>query len=42
MLQRAGVANADQVIITTGRDDSNVLAALTVRQPTRTRGSSPR
>ncbi|MBM7520143.1 potassium channel family protein [Nocardioides nitrophenolicus] len=32
VLQRAGVAEADQVIITTGRDDSNVLAALTVRQ----------
>ena len=32
VLQRAGVAGADQVIITTGRDDSNVLAALTVRQ----------
>lgn len=32
VLQRAGVADADQVIITTGRDDSNVLAALTVRQ----------
>jgi len=32
VLRRAGVANAEQVIITTGRDDSNVLAALTVRQ----------
>lgn len=32
VLHRAGVAEADQVIITTGRDDSNVLAALTVRQ----------
>ncbi|WP_370288044.1 TrkA family potassium uptake protein [Nocardioides sp.] len=32
VLQRANVADADQVIITTGRDDSNVLAALTVRQ----------
>ena len=32
VLQRARVADADQVIITTGRDDSNVLAALTVRQ----------
>ncbi len=32
VLRRAGVASADQVIITTGRDDSNVLAALTVRQ----------
>jgi len=32
VLRRAGVAEADQVIITTGRDDSNVLAALTVRQ----------
>ena len=32
VLRRAGVAEADQVIITTNRDDSNVLAALTVRQ----------
>ncbi|MDP3892371.1 TrkA family potassium uptake protein [Nocardioides sp.] len=32
VLRRAGVADADQVIITTNRDDSNVLAALTVRQ----------
>jgi voltage-gated potassium channel len=32
VLRRAGVADADQVIICTGRDDSNVLAALTVRQ----------
>ena len=32
MLQRAGVAEARQVIITTDRDDSNVLATLTVRQ----------
>ena len=32
VLQRAGVATADQVIITTDRDDSNVLATLTVRQ----------
>ena len=32
VLRRAGVAQADQVIICTGRDDSNVLAALTVRQ----------
>ena len=32
VLRRAGVATAEQVIITTGRDDSNVLAALTVRQ----------
>lgn len=32
VLRRAGVAEADQVIISTGRDDSNVLAALTVRQ----------
>ena len=32
VLIRAGVANADQVIITTNRDDSNVLATLTVRQ----------
>jgi voltage-gated potassium channel len=32
VLRRAGVANADQVVITTNRDDSNVLAILTVRQ----------
>jgi voltage-gated potassium channel len=32
VLRRAGVGEADQVIITTNRDDSNVLAALTVRQ----------
>jgi voltage-gated potassium channel len=32
VLRRAGVGDADQVIITTNRDDSNVLAALTVRQ----------
>ena len=32
VLQRAGVAHANQVIITTDRDDSNVLATLTVRQ----------
>jgi voltage-gated potassium channel len=32
VLRRAGVADADQVIITTDRDDSNVLATLTVRQ----------
>jgi voltage-gated potassium channel len=32
VLRRAGVAKADQVIITTDRDDSNVLATLTVRQ----------
>ena len=32
VLRRAGVATADQVIITTDRDDTNVLAALTVRQ----------
>jgi voltage-gated potassium channel len=32
VLQRAGVETADQVIITTDRDDSNVLATLTVRQ----------
>ncbi len=32
VLRRAGVAGADQVIITTNRDDSNVLATLTVRQ----------
>ena len=32
VLRRAGIAEADQVIITTDRDDSNVLATLTVRQ----------
>ncbi|WP_426246582.1 potassium channel family protein [Nocardioides sp. LHG3406-4] len=32
VLRQAGVADADQVIITTDRDDSNVLATLTVRQ----------
>ncbi len=32
VLRRAGVAEASQVIITTNRDDSNVLATLTVRQ----------
>ena len=32
VLRQAGVAKADQVIITTDRDDSNVLATLTVRQ----------
>ncbi len=32
MLRRAGVAEARQVIITTDRDDTNVLATLTVRQ----------
>ncbi len=32
VLRRAGVAKADQVIITTDRDDSNVLATLTARQ----------
>ncbi len=32
MLRRAGVETAGQVIITTDRDDSNVLATLTVRQ----------
>ena len=32
VLRRAGVATATQVIITTNRDDSNVLATLTVRQ----------
>jgi voltage-gated potassium channel len=32
VLRRAGVGEADQVIITTDRDDSNVLATLTVRQ----------
>jgi voltage-gated potassium channel len=32
VLVRAGVERADQVIITTNRDDSNVLSTLTVRQ----------
>jgi voltage-gated potassium channel len=32
VLRTAGVARAEQVIITTDRDDSNVLATLTVRQ----------
>jgi voltage-gated potassium channel len=32
VLIRAGAADADHVIITTNRDDSNVLAILTVRQ----------
>ena len=32
VLRRAGVDEAQQVIITTDRDDSNVLATLTVRQ----------
>ncbi|WP_121250948.1 potassium channel family protein [Nocardioides ferulae] len=32
VLRRAGVADASQVIITTDRDDSNVLSTLTVRQ----------
>jgi len=32
VLRRAGVDKATQVIITTNRDDTNVLAALTVRQ----------
>lgn len=32
VLRRAGVAKADQVIITTNRDDTNVLATLTARQ----------
>lgn len=32
VLRRAGVATADQVIVTTDRDDTNVLATLTVRQ----------
>jgi len=32
VLRRAGVATANQVIITTNRDDSNVLTTLTVRQ----------
>jgi voltage-gated potassium channel len=32
VLRRSGVEHASQVIITTNRDDSNVLATLTVRQ----------
>ncbi len=32
VLRRAGIANAEQVIVTTDRDDTNVLATLTVRQ----------
>jgi voltage-gated potassium channel len=32
VLRRAGVDTADQVIVTTDRDDTNVLATLTVRQ----------
>jgi voltage-gated potassium channel len=32
VLRRSGVEKANQVIITTNRDDSNVLATLTVRQ----------
>jgi voltage-gated potassium channel len=32
VLNRAGVATADQIIITTDRDDTNVLTTLTVRQ----------
>ncbi|WP_370247646.1 TrkA family potassium uptake protein [Nocardioides sp.] len=32
VLRRAGTATAEQVIITTNRDDTNVLATLTVRQ----------
>jgi voltage-gated potassium channel len=32
VLRRAGVETADQVIITTDRDDSNVLTTLTARQ----------
>lgn len=32
VLRQAGVDHADQVIITTDRDDTNVLATLTVRQ----------
>ena len=32
VLQRAGISTASHVIITTDRDDSNVLATLTVRQ----------
>jgi voltage-gated potassium channel len=32
VLQRAGVATAEQVIVTTDRDDTNVLTCLTVRQ----------
>lgn len=32
VLRRAGVKDAKQVIISTGRDDSNILATLTVRE----------
>lgn len=32
VLKRAGVDHADQVIVTTDRDDTNVLTTLTVRQ----------
>jgi voltage-gated potassium channel len=32
VLNRAGVGTADQVVITTDRDDTNVLTTLTVRQ----------
>ena len=32
VLRRAGVATANQIIVTTDRDDTNVLATLTVRQ----------
>ncbi len=32
VLRRAGIERATQIIITTDRDDTNVLAALTVRQ----------
>ncbi|PWN03054.1 Ion channel protein [Nocardioides silvaticus] len=32
VLRRAGIATADQIIVTTDRDDTNVLATLTVRQ----------
>ena len=32
VLRRAGIPTADQIIVTTDRDDTNVLATLTVRQ----------
>jgi voltage-gated potassium channel len=32
VLRRAGINTADQIVITTDRDDTNVLATLTVRQ----------
>ena len=41
VLLRAGVRDAAQVIITTNRDDSNVLATLTVRRSTPRFSSSP-